>query len=132
MQILGRMRTKIRLNIKEDIRYFLVCIEGGGGRGMEEGRKRKKEKRKKEKQAVLKLEALGFGEKSLWENKEESSELLKANLAHLPLSGLLIFRVTTAPINCIFTIQMNYFSDNPIISFNPLPSPLKHKYYYYR
>lgn len=49
MQILGRMRTKIRLNIKEDIRYFLVCIEEGGGRGMEEGRKRKREKKKEKK-----------------------------------------------------------------------------------
>lgn len=64
MQVLGRLRTKIRLNIKEDIRYFLVCIEGGGGRE-NGGRKRKKEE-KKEKQAVLKLEALGFGEKRIF------------------------------------------------------------------
>lgn len=66
------MRTKIRLNIKEDIRYFLYKrIRGGRKRKEKKGKKRKekegKRERKERKANSAKARSMGFGERRISE-----------------------------------------------------------------
>lgn len=70
MQFFRIYENKDLTGHKGNIRYFLVCLEEGGvereKRGKKEKRKeRRKRERGKEKQAILKLEALEFGEKRI-------------------------------------------------------------------